>query len=122
MHDSLAPGGLEIDTRDAGEDIDSLRWHAHLDYLSRNLEIPLRDGERGDRGAEVKQRLPHAFGVLGGRIDPDIEGTGRARHTVRGHRVRADHEKPSPRSKERGQHISKVLVHGLSRFAASGSG
>ena len=51
MNDSLHPGCLEIDARDAGKDIDPLRWHAHLDHLSGNLEIPLRDGERGVTGA-----------------------------------------------------------------------
>ena len=115
MHDSLRPGGLKLDTRHAREDVDPLRRHAYLDHLPRNLEIPLRERKRGHRRTKLKQRLPHAFRVRGRGFDQDTEIPGRARYTVRGHRVRPDHEKPSPRTKERRQHISKVLVHWLSR-------
>src|SRR5690606_34810973 len=82
LHETArAPGIVELDPRDAGEDVDAKR------LATEHEDLPLL-GQRLRRGRDVAEpkgdeRCDHALGVLAGGSNEDVEILGEPRKAVR---------------------------------------
>jgi len=107
---SRPPGALELDSCDAGENIDPARGQTDLDHAFGTQEVLFRYTERFQWSAEPLESHPHSLGIVGNRLDPYIEITRGAGHPMDRHSVSADDEESCAGLQESSQHVAEILV------------
>lgn len=105
--------------RSADQSPSLIQWQAGSPLLqepesddgARTLEVRLGDAERVERRAERRERAPHTLGVLGDRVEVEIEILRAARHAVCRESVRADHQESCARIEQCEDAVEPIPRH-----------
>ena len=91
---SLPPRGIEVDTIDGRDDVDTHGWDTDLENQIRTGKV--LDRQTVKRSAEGAKGPMHPRRVLRARPNPDIEILGRPNVTVSGQGMSTDHRVSAP--------------------------
>lgn len=111
IFDALVPCVAERNPAHPCKDIDAVWRQSELNHFVGEREVDLSDIECLQRRTERGQRRPYTSRVVTGRIDPDTEIYGGARHTVHGKRVRSDDKETCVGPYQFGENVTEILRH-----------